>query len=51
MRLPLNIATCTFFLTELLRLTHSLLFEAGAIIKEVVQARLGHSDVKTTLVI
>ncbi|MEA0553568.1 tyrosine-type recombinase/integrase [Lysinibacillus irui] len=43
-------ATCTFFLPELLRLTHcSLLFEAGASIKEIVQNRLGHSDVKTTL--
>lgn len=50
MRLPLNIATCTFFYLNLLHHTHcSLLFEAGASIKEVVQDRLGHSYVKTTL--
>lgn len=50
MRLPPKHSYSTFFLPELLRLKHcSFLFEVGASIKEVVQDRLGHSDVKTTL--
>lgn len=41
---PLSFTSQPFLLTN----TCSLLFEAGATIKEV-QDRLGHSDVKTTM--